>query len=77
VNAIRIPKTARFGGRAHDPRAKAAWSLEVLTDAKLHSDGVHGDSTAARKHRTTGEALLAPGRNPRRRVGSITGDTGK
>jgi len=32
---------------------------------------------AARAHRATGEALIAPVRNHRRKVGLITSDTGK
>ena len=35
------------------------------------------DSTVTRADRATGEAVLAPARNGRSKVGSITGDTGK
>jgi hypothetical protein len=35
------------------------------------------DSTVTRADRATGEAVLAPVRNGRSKVGSITGDTGK
>ena len=48
-----------------------------LADATGSSGGVVGDGTSARAHGATGEALPAPPRNRRSKVGRITGDTGK
>ncbi len=45
------------------------------TDASLRRGG--SDSTMTRTGRATGEALLAPARNRRSRVGPITGEPGK
>jgi hypothetical protein len=48
-----------------------------LTDATERSGGVISGGTGARTSRETGEALLVPVRNDRRKVDRITGNTGK
>ena len=48
-----------------------------LTDAASSPRRGESDSTVTRTYRVTGEAFLVPGRNRRRKVGRITGDTGK
>ena len=48
-----------------------------LTEAGLHSGGVIRDSTATRTYQATGETVLAPSGNWWRKVGRITGITGK
>src|SRR6476620_6568785 len=48
-----------------------------LTDAAPLPRRGGSDSTGARTRQATGEALLAPARNNRRRVDRITGSTGK
>jgi hypothetical protein len=68
------PRESHSGGRALTQRAKAAWDAEIWPTQAAHSGGVVSGGTAARTCQATGEALLAPGRNVRRKVGSITGD---
>jgi hypothetical protein len=48
-----------------------------LAEARVHSGGVFGGGTVTRTRKATGEALHAPGRNPRRDPVPITDDTGK
>jgi hypothetical protein len=64
------------GGRAPAPLVKAVW---VVKDGRYGYPLRRGcsDSRVARVCFATGEALPAPGRNPRRMEGPITGNTGK
>ncbi len=48
-----------------------------LAETSVHSGGVFGGGTVTRTRKATGEALHAPGRNPRRETVPITDDTGK
>jgi len=77
VNAEVASKVIESEGRARNRRAKAAWVAENLTDTAISPQRGGSDSTVARTRQATGEALLAPGRNHRSRVGRITGSTGK
>jgi hypothetical protein len=71
-----IPKDQprRPSGRAH---REGDMSCRSLADAAERSGGIGSDSTVTRMHQATGEALLAPLRNQRSRVGRITGAPGK
>ncbi len=48
-----------------------------LAETSVHSGGVYDGCTVTRTCEATGEALHAPGRNPRRETVPITDDTGK
>ena len=48
-----------------------------LAEAVRLSGGVFDGSTVTRTREATGEALHVPGRNSRRKIASITDDTGK
>jgi len=48
-----------------------------MTEAVIRSCGVVSDGMRARTSTATGEALLVPEGNNRRKVGCITGTTGK
>ena len=61
------PKVSSPGGRARNCEGEGSTARRRPIDATGHSGGVVSDSTAARMHRATGETLLVPRRNPRKR----------
>src|SRR5437762_12431224 len=65
------------GGRACVEMAKAAEFRRSLADAAGFLRRGGSDSTVTRTRRATGEALLVPPGNRRKRVGPITSAPGK
>jgi hypothetical protein len=77
VNANVASKVSGTKGRARNRRGKGSMGRRNLTDTAPSPWRGGSDSTVTRTCRATGEALLVPVRNHRRRVDRITGSTGK
>jgi len=72
ASKVRIPE-----GRARNCEGEGSMDSRNLTDAAVSLRRGGSDSTMTRTCRETGEALLAPARNRRSKVGPITGIPGK
>ena len=77
VNANVASKVSGTKGRARNRRGEGSMGRRNLTNTAPSPWRGGSDSTVARTCRATGEALLVPVRNHRRRVDRITGSTGK
>src|SRR5262245_19998399 len=77
VNVHVASKMIKSKGRAHNREGEGSMGCRKLTDAAIPPWRGGSDSTVTRTRRVTGEALLAPVRNHRIKVGRITGSTGK
>ena len=76
VNA-QVASTVYSEGRARNPGVKGSMGGRKLIETADPLRRGDSGSTMTRTGRATGETLLAPVRNHRSKVGSITGNTGK
>jgi hypothetical protein len=77
VNVDVASKMKSSEGRARNREGEGSMGSRNLTDTAIPLRRGGSDGTMTRTCQATGEALLAPARNRRSKVGPITGEPGK
>jgi hypothetical protein len=77
ANAQVAPKVRSPGGRACNREGEGRMESRKLAETAVPLQRGGSDGMATRTRRATGEALLIPSRNGRRKVGRITREAGK